>query len=115
MNNIWTTEEKDEFCRGNIIKILHPNLFYFACIFFIFIIIAMVICVFKKYYNVYIGKKKEDKEDNINSNYGTSDSDAKFMSHNENYNSDKNESGYKNKKRKFEKENNSDAKEMEFI
>ena len=39
----------------------------------------------------------------------------KYMSHNENYNSDKNESGYKNKKRKFEKENNSDAKEMEFI
>ena len=115
LENIWTTEEKDEFCRGNIIKILHPNLFYFACIFFIFIIIAMVICVFKKYYNVYIGKKKEDKEDNINSNYGTSDSDAKFMSHNENYNSDKNESTYKNKKRKFEKENNSDAKEMEFI
>ena len=75
----------------------------------------MIFCVFKKYYSVYIGKKKEDKEDNVNNNYVTSDSDGKLVSQNEYYSSDKNESNYKNKKRKFEKENNSDAKEMEFI
>ena len=45
----------------------------------------------------------------------TSDSDGKLVNQNEYYSSDKNESNYKIKKRKFEKENNSDAKEMEFI
>ena len=115
LSNVWTTKEKDEFCRGNIIKILHPNLFLFSIIFFVSIVIVMIFCVFKKYYSVYIGKKKEDKEDNINNNYVTSDSDGKLVSQNEYYSSDKNESNYKIKKRKFEKENNSDAKEMEFI
>ena len=114
LDNIWSTKEKDEFCRGNIIKVLHPKLFLSLYIIIIFIVVLMAFCVFNKYYAVYIGKKKEDKEDNNNNN-GTSDSEVKFISQNENYYSDKNYANSKIKKRKFEKENNSDAKEMEFI
>ena len=116
LDNIWSIKEKDEFCRGNILKVLHPTLFMSLYVILVFVIVLMCVCAIKKYYVVYIGKKKEDKDDNANKNYGTSDSD-KLISPNENYSSDnKNkDSDIKNKKRKFEKENNSDAKELEFI
>ena len=112
MKNIWTTKQKDEFCRGNIIKVLHPTLFFSMCIFLIFIISLFFICTFRKYYAVYIGKNKIDKNDlKINSdNYGNSDSDIKLINKNE-YESHSGD----NKKRKFEKENNTDAKEMDYI
>ena len=112
LKNIWSTKQKDEFCRGNIIKILHPTLFFSMCILLIFIITLFFICTFRKYYSVYIGKNKEDKNDlkNNNNNYGNSDSDIKLINKNE----DEINSG-DTKKRKFQKENNTDAKEMDYI
>ena len=112
LKNIWSTKQKDEFCRGNIIKILHPTLFFSMCILLIFIITLFFICTFRKYYSVYIGKNKEDKNDlkNNNNNYGNSDSDIKLINKNE----DEINSG-DTKKRKFQKENNADAKEMDYI
>ena len=119
LNNIWTTKQKDEFCRGNIIKVLHPTLFYSLCIGLILIIIFIFICTFNKYYAVYIGKKKEDKNElkNNNNHYGLSDNDTKLLNklENEIHSGDKNNLRMNSKKRVFEKENNSDAKEMEFI
>ena len=119
LNNIWTTRQKDEFCRGNIIKVLYPTLFYSLCIGLILIIIFIFICTFNKYYAVYIGKKKEDKNElkNNNNHYGLSDNDTKLLNklENEIHSGDKNNLRMNSKKRIFEKENNSDAKEMEFI
>lgn len=112
LENIWTTKQKDEFCRGNIIKVLHPTLFFSMCILLVFIISLFFICTFRKYYTVYIWKNKVYKNDlKINSdNFGNSDSDMKFI----NKTGDESHSG-DNKKRKFEKENNTDAKEMDYI
>ena len=113
LENIWTMQQKDEFCRGNIIKVLHPKLFVSMYVIIIFVVILIFICTFNKYYTVYIGKKKEDKDNNIN--YDNSDSDTKLISGNGYHSGDKNNKRMNSKKKKFEKENNSDAKEMEFI
>ena len=113
LENIWTNQEKDEFCRGNMIKVLHPKLFMSMHIILIFVVVLICFCTFKKYYTVYIGKKKEEKEENYN--IGTDDSEVKFISSNEYYSEGKNNLRFNTKKKKFEKENNSDAKEMEFI
>ena len=112
LENIWTTKQKDEFCRGNIIKVLHPTLFLSMCILLIFIISLFFICTFKKYYAVYIGKNKEDKIylKNNNDNYENSDSDMKLINKNEDDIHSRD-----NKRIKFEKENNTDAKEMDYI
>ena len=39
--NIWCQKEKDQFCRGNIIKVLYPKLFFsiYIILFIIFILI----------------------------------------------------------------------------
>ena len=58
-------------------------------------------------------KKKEVKEEHINNN--TSDSDGKLLDHKEILSGDNSNLRMNSKKRKFEKENNSDAKELEFI
>ena len=113
LENIWTNQEKDEFCRGNMIKVLHPKLFMSMHIILIFVVVLICFCTFKKYYTVYIGKKKEEKQENYN--IGTDDSEVKFISSNEYYSEGKNNLRFNTKKKKFEKENNSDAKEMEFI
>ena len=114
MKNVWTNEQKYEFCRGNIIKVLHPKLFFGMNIIIIFIFILICFYVFKKYYVVYFSKaderKGENNKDDNKVQYYMSDGDAKLINNNE-FNSD----DKKNKKRRFEKENNSDAKEMEFI
>ena len=113
IKNIWTNKEKDEFCRGNIMKVLHPKLFLSMYVILIFIFILIFGCAFNKYYAVYIRKKKEVKEEHINNN--TSDSDGKLLDHKEILSGDNSNLRINSKKRKFEKENNSDAKELEFI
>jgi hypothetical protein len=113
IKNIWTNKEKDEFCRGNIIKVLHPKLFLSMYVLLIFIFILIFGCAFNKYYAVYIRKKKEVQEEHINNN--TSDSDGKLLDHKEILSGDNSNLRINSKKRKFEKENNSDAKELEFI
>ena len=113
IKNIWTNKEKDEFCRGNIMKVLHPKLFLSMYVILIFIFILIFGCAFNKYYAVYIRKKKEVKEEHINNN--TSDSDGKLLDHKEILSGDNSNLRMNSKKRKFEKENNSDAKELEFI
>ena len=93
MNNIWTQTDKDSFCRGNIIKVLHPKLF--LCMYIILFIIFILICIFviNKYYGIYIMKKDRNYIDKNLINIGNNN----------------------NKNGKFEKENNKDAKEMELI
>ena len=93
MNNIWTQTDKDSFCRGNIIKVLHPKLF--LCMYIILFIIFILICIFviNKYYGIYIMKKDQNDIDKNLINIGNNN----------------------NKNGKFEKENNKDAKEMELI
>ena len=115
MKNIWSTKQKDEFCRGNIIKVLYPKLFFALYVIFIFFVILFCLCAFNKYYTVYIGKKKEDKDDDNNNNLGASDNELKLINQNEIHSGDTSNFRMNSKKRKFEKENNSDAKELEFI
>lgn len=43
LKNIWSKKDKDEFCRGNILKILHPKLFLSLYI-FIFIAFILLFC-----------------------------------------------------------------------
>ena len=99
LKNIWSQKEKDDFCRGNIIKVLHPKLF--ESLYIILFIIFILICIFViyKYYGIYYKKNKN----NISKN-----EDEENI---ENNNSDK----MNNKKRKFKKENNEDSKEMDLL
>ena len=99
LKNIWSQKEKDDFCRGNIIKVLHPKLF--ESLYIILFIIFILICIFViyKYYGIYYKKNKN----NISKN----EDEEKI----ENNNIDK----MNNKKRKFEKENNEDSKEMDLL
>ena len=57
LNNIWSQKDKDNFCRGSIMKILHPT--FFLSLYIIFPIIFVLICSFViyKYYSIYISKK----------------------------------------------------------
>ena len=121
IRNIWTNKQKDEFCRGNIIKVLHPKLFLGMYIILIFGFILICSYVFNQYYIVYIKKNEIDedmKDDNNNKKkYYMSDGDVKLLSSNENTSDNVNNNIIRknSKKKKFEKENNSDAKELEFI
>lgn len=91
LNYIWSQQDKDEFCRGNILKILHPTLF--LSVYIILFIIFGFICIFViyKYYGIYYKKKR--KEDNENNNEPNSN----------------------NKKGKYKEDNSYDEKEMELI
>ena len=93
MKNIWSQKDKDSFCRGNLIKVLHPQLFLSVYIFLFIIFILICILVIKKYYGIYVIKKDEN---DVNKNLINDDNSN-------------------DKERKFEKENNDDAKEMEII
>ena len=57
MNNIWSQKDKDNFCRGSIMKVLHPT--FFLSLYIILPIIFILICSFViyKYYSIYISKK----------------------------------------------------------
>ena len=62
---IWTEKQKDDFCRGNIIKVLYPNIFIILAFTLIIIIIGIFILIIYKFYL----KKKcdifSDKENKI--------------------------------------------------
>ena len=57
LNNIWSQKDKDNFCRGSIMKVLHPT--FFLSLYIILPIIFILICSFViyKYYSIYISKK----------------------------------------------------------
>ena len=82
---IWSQDDKDEFCYGNIIKVLHPKLFLSFCI-LLFIAFGLI-CIFViyKYYGIYYIKERK-------------------------YSSNLNNENNKNKQG-----NNNDEKEMELI
>ena len=98
LKNIWSRKDKEEFCRGNIIKILHPKLF--LSIYIILFIVFILVCGFiiHKYYKIYYisGRKSSFNENN----------DEELIKKKDNSN---------NKKRRFEELDNEDAKEMEII
>ena len=85
---IWSEDDKEEFCYGNIIKVLHPKLFLSFCILLFIAFGLILICVIYKYYGIYY-KKERKYSSNLN---------------NEN---NKNKQGNNN--------NNNDEKEMELI
>jgi hypothetical protein len=89
LENIWSQKDKDEFCRGNILKVLHPILFMSIYVLLCIIFGLILICVLYKYYNIYYVNKKSSTKSGDNEN---------------------------NKKRKIEEDsNNGEGKEMELI
>jgi len=66
VEKIWSQEEKDEFCKGNIIKVLHPV--FLLCVYIILIILFGLIgvLVIYKYYQVYVVKRRN--KDNVEKN-----------------------------------------------
>ena len=73
ISKIWNEKEKDEFCNGNILKVLYPKTFIFCIILIIAIIIGAFILVSYKCYNKYkrkrnknLNNKKHLKEKNEN-------------------------------------------------
>ena len=98
LKNVWSQKEKDDFCRGNIIKVLHPKLFLsiYIILFLIFVLISFL--VIYKYYRIYYIKKKGNNSEN---EYKSK------IKNNNNY--------LNNKKRKFKKENNEDSKELDLL
>ena len=99
LKNVWTQKEKDEFCRGNIIKILHPKLFSSIYIILLIAFILILFFVIYKYYGIYY--KNERKASTIDEN-----NNEKLINKNINL---------KSKKRKYEDLNDEEAKEMEII
>ena len=100
LKNIWSKKDKDEFCRGNILKVLHPQLFLFIYIFMFIAFIIIIILVIRKYYGIYYRKRKSsisNNEDDIK--------DEKLI----------NKNNSSNKKGKFREENDDDGKEMDII
>ena len=99
LNNVWSQTDKEQFCRGNILKVLHPRLV--LSIYIILFIGFIVICSFviHKYYGIYY--KNERKNSMIDSN-----NNEKLINKKDKIN---------DKKKKFEELNNEDAKEMEII
>ena len=99
LNNVWSQTDKEQFCRGNILKVLHPRLV--LSIYIILFIGFIVICSFviHKYYGIYY--KNERKNSMIDNN-----NDEKLINKKDKIN---------DKKKKFEELNNEDAKEMEII
>ena len=100
LKNIWSKKDKDDFCRGNILKVLHPQLFLFIYIFMFIAFIIIIILVIRKYYGIYYRKRKSsisNNEDDIK--------DEKLI----------NKNNSSNKKGKFREENGDDGKEMDII
>ena len=92
LNNIWSQKDKDEFCKGNILKVLHPTLFLSIYIILCLVFGLIFILIIRKYYRIYYSKNNSfsKSEDNENNN--------------------------SNKKRKLEEDkNNVEDKEMELI
>ena len=86
LNNIWSQKDKDEFCRGNIIKVLYPALFLSIYIILCVAFGLIFILIIRKYYKIYYSKNEDNKNNN------------------------------KNKKLKLEENNNNvEEKEMELI
>ena len=99
LKNVWSPKDKEEFCRGNIIKVLHPKLF--LSVYIILFIAFIIICglVIRKYYNIYyINERKNSINEGNN--------DEKLIIKKDNI-------GYK--KKRFTELDNEDAKEMEII
>ena len=74
LDYIWSQQDKEEFCEGNIIKVLHPTLF--LC-FYIFLFGAFgIICIFViyKYYGIYY--KKERKYSSYQNNESNKNKDG---------------------------------------
>ena len=102
LKNIWSKEDKDEFCKGNIMEVLHPRLFLFIYIFAFIAFILIIALILNKYYGIYYIKKRK----NSNSIDGEEEnSNEKLI---------KKTNSFKNKKRKI-KENDEEAKEMDII
>jgi hypothetical protein len=97
LNNIWSQKDKDEFCKGNILKVLHPKLFMLLYIVLFIAFVVIISLVINKYYKIYM-------KDSFNKD-GNEEEDA----------DENNKKNLLNKNRKFEKENNEDAKEMDII
>ena len=62
IENIWTDKQRDDFCFGNIILILHPKIY----IILLFLVICLFIYTFGlfiyKYYKNYLKKQKKSKK-----------------------------------------------------
>ena len=77
-SKFWTEKEKDEFCNGNILKVIYPRGFIFFSILIITILFGLSILILYKCYNNLekkkiknkllknIGKKKNIKENDDN-------------------------------------------------
>ena len=101
LKNVWSKEDKEEFCRGNLIKILHPRLFLFIYIFSFIVFILIITLVVNKYYGIYYIKNRKSLN--------------KINEENSNEKLIKKSNSFKKKKRKFKEENDEEAKEMDII
>jgi hypothetical protein len=97
LNNVWSQKDKDQFCKGNILKVLHPKLFMLLYIVLFIAFVVIISLVINKYYKIYM-KDSFNKDDNEEED-GDENNNKNLL----------------NKNRKFEKENNEDAKEMDII
>ena len=66
LNNIWSEKDKDEFCRGNIIKVLYPTLFLSVYIILCLVFGLILILIIRKYYRIYYSKNEDNKNNNRN-------------------------------------------------
>ena len=76
ISKFWTENEKDEFCNGNIIRVLYPKSFIFLSFLIITLLIIAFIFVLYKCYKKYlkkankipllkkVNKEKEDDDEN---------------------------------------------------
>ena len=96
ISKLWTQEEMDNFCEGNILKILYPKSYYFLLSFLLIIIIVsfcLCLCLYLK--------RKNEK------NIPNNDNDIKLINKNSHLNS-------KNRK-KYNEENNVNNKELDIL
>lgn len=58
-SKFWSEKEKDDFCNGNIFKVLYPKTFLFCEFFIISILIGIIILIFYRRYMKHSNKRKE--------------------------------------------------------
>ena len=102
ITRFWTEEEKDDFCRGNILKLLYPNIYYFCIYFLLTIIIFSSLLFLFKCYNINL--KKENKKSSLNN-----DNQAKLIGKN------KNLFKSNSKNRKYKEDINKNNRELDIL
>ena len=68
ISTIWTEKEKDDFCRGNILRILYPNGFLFFSVILIALFLGIFILFIYKCYILYLKNNNKNTLSNQKEN-----------------------------------------------